>query len=461
MPVAPAESARAGPTSCARPELLRVRNVLGEAAVVGFVALLVSVVITWPLVLSLDDHAHDPYDPLFQAWSIDWVQHALSSGDTIADGNIFAPSARTHAYSDPLVSLAIVLLPLRWVGMSPVGLVNVTLLGAYATSAAAGYVFARITTRRRLIGACCAAVFAFGPYNAQLAQHAYLAAHAGPAVAAAAAWRLADRRARGERTWPSQLVLAVTVALNATTSFYLAVFTVTAAIVVLAVRWRSVFWRGAATAVAAVAAGAVAALPVAWPYLQNAREVDGFEWELSGLGFNAAHFGMVDPTLTLWGGLLGSPRALFTQATFPGLTVIALTLLGVWRWITLRRKRVDPTLTSALGTAVALVLTRGSPRARCRCLRVAPVHAVSVAVRARAGVFRAPRLGSFLAHRTPGLRRPCRRRGAVAGPPTPCRHAVMAPSCPAGPRRCRDRRARGRRGLPALGRPGRGDAGHR
>jgi hypothetical protein len=154
-------------------------------------------------------------------------------------------------------------------------------------------------------------------------------------------------------------VLALTVALNATTSFYLAAFTVTATVVVLAVRWRSVAWRGAVHAVAAVAVGALAALPVAWPYLENAREVDGFEWELAGLGFNAAHFGMVDPTLTLWGGLLGSPRALFTQATFPGVTVIALTLLGVWRWITLRRRRADPTLTTALGGAVALVLVGG------------------------------------------------------------------------------------------------------
>jgi hypothetical protein len=341
--------------------LVRARRVVGEAVVVGLVALLVTVAMTWPVVLSPNDTAHDSVDPLFIAWSIDWVQHALGGPDTIADGNIYAPNERTHAYSDPLVSLAIALLPFRWAGMSPLGLVNVTLFGAYAMSAAAAYAFGRVTTRRPLIGVCCAVVFAFGPYNTQLAQHAYLAMHAGPAIAAAASWRLAERYAHGGPRWPSLTVLAVTMALNATTSFYLGAFTLVAALTVLTVRWRSLRWRGLASAAAALAAGIVAALPVAWPYLENARKIDGFEWRLGDLGFGAAQFGLVDPSLTLWGGLLGSPKALFTHATFPGATVIALGLLGVGRWIALRRVDEPDTrgFVTALSTAVALVVVGG------------------------------------------------------------------------------------------------------
>ncbi len=341
-----------------------VRRVAGEALVVALLALLVTLAITWPLVVSPNNTAHDPNDPLFQAWSIDWVQHALGAAETIADGNIYAPNKRTHAYSDPLVSLAVVLLPFRWAGMSPLGVLNVALFGAYATSAAAGYVFGRLITRSVLVGVCCAAVFAFGPYNTQLAQHAYLAMHAGPAIAAAAVWRLAERWLRGERTWPSLTVSAVTVAINTTTSFYLGALTIIAALTLLAVRWRALGWRGAAVGTGALAAGVVAALPVVWPYLENAREVEGFEWKLGDLAFSSAHFDLVDPTLAVWGGLLGSPVSLFTQATFPGVTVIVLSLVGVVRWISLRRSGAESEpdrarLSMALRAAIALVAVGG------------------------------------------------------------------------------------------------------
>jgi hypothetical protein len=356
MTVAPAE--RPGAGSSTRPSfpVVPVRLVVRESVVVGLVAMVVALAMTWPLVLSPNDRAHDPYDPLFQAWSLDWVQHALGGADTIADGNIFAPNVRTHAYADSLFSLGVVLLPFRWAGMSPIGLINVTIFGGFAATAAAGYAFARVVTARRLIGVCCATVFAFGPYNTQLTQHANLVAHGGPAIAGAAVWRFVDRWGEGGRTWPSLAVLAATVALNATTSFYLGALTVVAALVVLAVRWRPLGWRGAAAAAAAMAVGGLAALPIAWPYPQNAVEVEGFRWDLDDFGFNAAQFGMVDPSLTLWGGLLGSPRALFTQATFPGVTVIALTLAGVVRWISLVRSRRRPPLATALGAAVALLV---------------------------------------------------------------------------------------------------------
>ena len=104
--------------------------------------------VTWPLVTKLGHIGHDAFDPRFQAWTIDWVQHKLGSPGSMFDANIFAPEPHTLAYSDSLLGIAIPLLPLRWLGVSPIGQLNVALLLGFATSAASGYLFGRVVTRR-------------------------------------------------------------------------------------------------------------------------------------------------------------------------------------------------------------------------------------------------------------------------------------------------------------------------
>lgn len=330
-----------------------------EVLTVPAAAIVLAIVTTWPLVLILDDHAHDAFDPLFQAWTLDWAQHAIGSGAPLWDANIFAPNQRTLAYSDHLLGVAVLLLPLRWLGLSPIGVQNVGLLLGYASSAVAGYVFGRVVTRSVVVGACTGVVYAFGPYNTFLGQHMNITIHPGPALAATAAWTLADRCSEGRRVAPALVALTAVVALQGTVSFYTATLSIVAGGAVLLARARDLRARGLLRGVLALAAGVVLLLPLAWPYILNSRAMAGdFEWRLADFAVSGADFSSVDPSLTVWGRSLGSPTGIFGQPTFPGVTVIVLTALGLFQLRRVGDRRI-PTVALALAVT-GLVLAIGT-----------------------------------------------------------------------------------------------------
>src|SRR5204862_8003922 len=80
----------------------RAHSLWLEAAVVILVAAVAAVATTWPLVTELGNVAHDAFDAVVQAWTLDWVQHAIRSPGHVFDANIFAPQPATLAYSDSL-----------------------------------------------------------------------------------------------------------------------------------------------------------------------------------------------------------------------------------------------------------------------------------------------------------------------------------------------------------------------
>lgn len=324
-------------------------------------AVFVSVLTTWPIVRSIDAVAHDPHDPLFEAWSIDWTQHALGSDARVEDANIFAPNSETHAYSDPLIGLALGLLPLRWAGMTPIGVQNGALLVAYIASAVAGYAFGRGITGRPLIGVCTGVVYAFGPYNTFLAQHVNIMFHPGPALAALIVWRMADNAVKeiGEGRNRLIAVLSLVVAIQGTVSFYTGALTIVAAAAMAVARLPALAWRGLARVGTGLAIGVVALLPIAWPYLVVAREIDGYRWSLADLGVSSASFLQVDPSLRIWGSSLGSPLGLFAQPTFPGLTIVVLAGAGLWLWAS-RRPHMPMWTASVVLAVTGAVLAIGA-----------------------------------------------------------------------------------------------------
>ena len=62
--------------------------------------LLLALVVWGPLVLGGGGRLLDEGDAKFEAWNVDWVQHALTSSDSLFDANIFHPTPDTLAYSD-------------------------------------------------------------------------------------------------------------------------------------------------------------------------------------------------------------------------------------------------------------------------------------------------------------------------------------------------------------------------
>jgi len=326
---------------------------LREAGAVVGGSLVAAVVFTWPLMLHLESRARDLIDSLFQAWTIDWVQYAVEHGMNPYDANIFAPEDTSLAYSDTLMGVAIPTLPLRWLGMTPIGVLNVTIIVGLAASAAAAYLFARMATRSRIVAVVMGVAYAFGPFGALSVRHVHVAVRAGVPLAAAAAWWLADRaRDRKPLVWPAVAVVAV-IAWQGTVSFYPAAYAAITAFLVLLVRWRSFDRRGLVAAVSSLVVSAVVLGLLAIPNLVVADRDPNYEFTLENFGPLGANFFKTEPGVVVWGDVLGLDDGdTMRNAVFPGVVLLVLAAIGVvhaWR-------RAGRVRTAAIAGGVLLVV---------------------------------------------------------------------------------------------------------
>jgi hypothetical protein len=316
------------------------RRVLAETGAALVLALLAAVVLTWPLAAGLGHEARDGVDPRFEAWVIDWVQHEALHPGRWFDGNLFAPEPGTLAYSDPLIGLALPLLPLRWLGFTPMAVHNMALLLGFATSAAAGYLAGRYVVGSVGAGAITAAACGFGPFPTFESNHVQIVAHPGIPLAVVGAWWLAQRcavGARGSALAGPALLLCGAVTWQVSVSFYTGAYAGLAALCVLGARWRSLGRVGAVVALAALAVAGAVALVLAVPYLDRASALPDFERTLADLRGQGADVVGTDPRLVLWGPLLGVGRDQWPTFSAPGFPGLVLVLLAPWGWWTARR----------------------------------------------------------------------------------------------------------------------------
>jgi hypothetical protein len=326
-----------------------------ELAIVAVLAVAAAVASTWPLAAHLQDRAHDGFDPLFQAWQIDWVQHWLTDGGSLLNANIYHPAKSSLTFSDPAFSLALLLLPLRWAGLTPIGVLNVALLLAYAADAVAAYILGRYVIGSRAASAVVAAAFAFGTYNSFLGQHMNVMFRPGVPLAALGTWILAERARSNRAVAAPMLLVAGCIAFQIMTSLYTAVMTLLAVGFVALARLPALRRRGLLTVGAAVLIGVVAVAPVLFVYVARAGE-GGNEWTLRELDAGGADFLTVDPSLSLWGNVRASPRDIFGQPTFPGAALLLLGIAGVTAYT--RRRAV--VLTAGVLVVGAAVLALGT-----------------------------------------------------------------------------------------------------
>ncbi len=144
-----------------RPEKLRARRTREHLISLALYAGL-AVVFTYPLVFNMD-RVNGAGDPAVMVWSVAWIQHALTSGATLYDANIFYPTQNALAYTDLLLPSAVVTAPLYLITNNPLLSFNVVLLLTYVLSGYATFLLAR-----RLLGdrpyALHAALFAGAVY---------------------------------------------------------------------------------------------------------------------------------------------------------------------------------------------------------------------------------------------------------------------------------------------------------
>jgi hypothetical protein len=343
-------------------------------ALVAFVAgLAIAVVTTWPLAWHIDTAARDTVDVPYEAWLLDWSGHAVTSGDSLLDANLFHPESAASMGADPLWGLGIPLLPLHWLGLSALGVHNAAVLLAFAANAAAGYVAGRVIAGTRAAGAIVGAALAFGPFHTSEAGHIQILFHPALPLAAAVAWMLADRAEEDRPALPAALALGALVAWQLTISLYIALYTAITAVVVLTTRAVMARYVPTRRVVRGLAAGAVlpaaVAVAVGLAYRRRSEPLPPLDEALRRAGALSGDLVHTQPKLLAWGRLLGKGDGWFAiTGAFPGLVIVMLGVVGIvagWRAIDPHPRRVAR-LAAALavaGVLLALGAAESGPRA--------------------------------------------------------------------------------------------------
>ena len=126
----------------------------------------ITLVMTYPLVLHLGNSARDPGDPLLNAWILAWDVEQLVTGNVTGffDANIFYPNERTLAYSEHLFTQSVVAAVPLLIWDEPILAHNLVTLFSILTSAFGMYLLARYLTENAVAGVAAGIVFGFSPF---------------------------------------------------------------------------------------------------------------------------------------------------------------------------------------------------------------------------------------------------------------------------------------------------------
>lgn len=316
------------------------------ALFIGLTALM-----TWPQPLVLATHASPHYDVFFNMWRLDWIAHALSTSPLdLFNGTQFYPERRVLAFSDAMLVEGVVAAPLLWLGVRPVLVHNLLLLGALAASGAGMFTLARHVTGSVPGGIVAGIVFAFAPYRFDHYMHMELQ---WAMWMPWAFWAL--QRTLEGGTLRHGALTGLFVSLQMLSSIYYGVFlamllALVGALQLLALDRRQLTAAARALALGAVLAGTVT-ISYSRPYAAAARRV-GMRGTHEVTMFSARPR---DYRAATPGNLLyGSERARPERQLFPGIAPLVLALAG------LLLVRPPPAVVAyVIGLAVAFELSLG------------------------------------------------------------------------------------------------------
>ena len=144
----------------------------GERAGIPALFVLLTAVMTWPQVRVIATHAAADPDVFFNLWRLRWIARALTTSPLrLFDGNQFYPERNVLAMSDALILEGLFTWPLFALGLPPVLVHNLALLGAIAASGVGMFVLARHLSGSRTAGVLAGVVFAFAPYRFEHYMH--------------------------------------------------------------------------------------------------------------------------------------------------------------------------------------------------------------------------------------------------------------------------------------------------
>ena len=308
----------------------------------------------WPLLLSFGSHLpSDTGDPGLNTWILWWNSQAVPLTARWWNAPMFFPAECAFAFSETLLGVAPLSVPLLLAGFSPVVAYNVVFLLSIPAAALAAHALAYRLTGRHDAGLLAGLAFGFSPYRAAQMPHIQMLVACWMPLALLALHRYLDtRRVR------YLALLGVCWLLNALTSGYLLVF-----FSVLVALWIAWFVRSIRDLVSIGTTLAIASLPLV-PLLAGYRrfqdaigatrgiaEIQLFSADLSAI-WAVSPFTTFSRLWTLKPGPEGE--------LYPGLAVLALVVIaavGAWRLTPpVRQSRLRPVLFVASGLAGTLAI---------------------------------------------------------------------------------------------------------
>jgi hypothetical protein len=235
------------------------------------VFVLLAVAHTWPLARRPATYSRvDNGDYSLNVWAIDWVARTLPTDPVhLFDANIFHPARLTLAYSEPLILQGALAMPSVWLGASPIATFTLVLLAGFALS---GWAFAWLVHRETgswIAGLLAGSAVAFNAHHlVRLVHIQALHLELLPIVFFAL-----DRLAvTGHLRYAA--LLGGSLALQATASIYLLIFTGWAVLCGWLARlteWRQRLVESSLGIVVAGVTCILLLLPILWPYAELAR----------------------------------------------------------------------------------------------------------------------------------------------------------------------------------------------
>jgi hypothetical protein len=305
-----------------------------------------ALVTTYPLWLHLADAVPgDIGDPLLNTWILAWDAHALLVTPLhFFDANIFYPLPNTLAYSEHLVSTAVLAMPLGLASSEPVVAYNLSLLLSFPLAGLGMYVLVLHWTHRRGAALLAGLAFAMAPYRLAAMAHLQLLTIEWLPFSLLALDRLLGQRLGSTRSFVARLSsFVVFTTLQVLASWYLAVFSglvlgiysVTWLVVSIGRRTEKLLLRRLAWLAPGLLVVAGITLPFALPYLDVLPQLRAARPPGLATSF-AAHAGdflAAAPGLRVLGpltqGLAHRPGFTEENTLFLGLVTPLLALLGL------------------------------------------------------------------------------------------------------------------------------------
>ena len=173
-----------------------IRRRLGGAALACGAALLISIVMTWPLAAGFDHLGRtrsDDGDGLYSIWNVTWVARTLVEQPArLFDANMFYPHRKALAFSELNLVAGVVGIPGWLLTRNPFVTQNSALLFAFATSALGAWLLARRLSGSRSAALVAAVAYAFSPYFFAHTPHIQLLMGGGIPLSLLLLHRLAD-----------------------------------------------------------------------------------------------------------------------------------------------------------------------------------------------------------------------------------------------------------------------------